>query len=68
VNTYHFGGGRPWVPDRQAMNGIFFILRMDCRWKALDATGICSGGLAHVRFQASREAGVVQKLFCCSLR
>ena len=43
VNTHRFGGGRPRVPDRTCANGIFYVLRTGCQWKALDATGICSG-------------------------
>lgn len=51
VNTHRFGGGRPRVPNRQCMDGIFFVLRTGCQWKALDATKICSGSTAHARFQ-----------------
>jgi len=57
-NTHRFGGGRPRVPDRQCMDGIYFVLRTGCQWKALDATGICSGSTAHSRFQEWVEAGV----------
>lgn len=67
VNTHRFGGGRPPVPDRKAMNGIFFVLRTGCQWKALDATGICSGSTAHSRFQEWTEAGVFQKLWAAGL-
>ena len=28
-------GGRPRMPDRQAMDAIFFVLRTGCPWKAL---------------------------------
>ena len=40
VNTHRFGDGRPRVPDRTCANGIFYVLRTGCQWKALDATGI----------------------------
>ena len=50
VNTHRFGGGRPRVPDLTCANGIFYVLRTGCQWKALDATGICSGSTAHLRF------------------
>ena len=36
------GCHRPRVPNRQAMNTIFFILRTGAQWNSLDATGICS--------------------------
>ena len=51
VNTHRFGGGRPRVPDRTCANGIFYVLRTGCQWKALDATNICSGSTTHLRFQ-----------------
>ena len=58
VNTHRFGGGRPRAPDRKCANGIFYVLRTGCQWKALDTTGICSGSTAHLRFQEWVEAGV----------
>jgi putative transposase len=58
VNTHRFGRGRPRVPDRQCANGIFYVLRTGCQWKALDKTGLCSGSTAHLRFQAWMAAGV----------
>ncbi len=51
-------GGRPPVPDRQALNGILFVLRTGCQWNALNATGICSSSTAHRRFQAWVKAKV----------
>ena len=63
VNTHRFGGGRPRVPDRTCANGIFYVLRTGCQWKALDATGICSGSTAHLRFQEWVSAGVFLELW-----
>ena len=63
VNTHRFGGGRPRVPDRTCANGIFHVLRTGCQWKALDATGICSGPTAHLRFQEWVAAGVFLELW-----
>ena len=63
VNTHPLGGGRPRVPDRTCANGIFYVLRTGCQWKALDATGICSGSTAHLRFQEWVAAGVFLKLW-----
>ena len=42
-NTHRFGGGRLRVPDKKAMEGIFFVLKTGVQWKALDVTGICFG-------------------------
>lgn len=63
VNRHRFGGGRPRVPDRQCANGIFYVLRTGCQWKALDTTGICSGSTAHLRFQEWVEAGMFLDLW-----
>ena len=63
VNTHRFGGGRPRRPDRDCLNGILFVLRTGCQWKALDATGICPGSTAHDRFQEWEQAGVFEKAF-----
>ncbi len=53
----------PGVPDRTCANGIFYVLRTGCQWKALDATGICSGSTAHLRFQEWAAAGVFLRLW-----
>ena len=63
VNTHPLGGGRPRIPDRTCANGIFYVLRTGCQWKALDATGICSGSTAHLRFQQWAAAGVFLELW-----
>jgi len=66
-NTHRFGGGRPRVPDRKAMDGIFFVLRTGCQWNALNETGICSSSTAHLRFQEWVQAGVFLSLWKLSL-
>ena len=45
------------------LDGIFFVLRTGCQWKALSATGICSSSTAHSRFQAWVQAGVFARLW-----
>jgi putative transposase len=45
------------------MKGILSVLKTECQWKALDATGICSGSTAHRRFQEWVKAGVFER-FC----
>ena len=57
VNTHPLGGGRPRVPDRTC-----YVLRTGGQWKALDATGSCSGSKAHLRFQEWTAAGVFLEL------
>lgn len=52
------GCHNPRVPDRRAMDAIFFVLRTGCQWNALNATGICSSSSAHRRFLEWTAAGV----------
>src|SRR6187455_1907985 len=52
------GCHNPRVPDRAAMDAIFFVLRTGCQWNALRETGICSSSSAHRRFQEWLAAGV----------
>ena len=51
------------MPDRQALDGIFFVLRTGCQWNALNETGICSSSTAHSRFQEWTQDGVFLKLW-----
>lgn len=62
-NTHRFGGGRPRVPDRKCADGIFYVFRTGCQWKALDETELCSGSTAHARFQEWEAAGVFLKFW-----
>jgi transposase len=54
------GCHNPRVPDRSAMDAIFFVLRTGCQWNALNATGICSSSSAHRRFLEWTQAGVFE--------
>lgn len=56
------GMTRPRVPDRDAMNAIFFVLKTGCQWNALNETGICSSSSAHRRFQEWTKKGVFKKI------
>jgi putative transposase len=55
------------VPDRKAMNGIFFALRTGYQWNALNETGICSSSTSHSRFQEWVKAGVFLELWKMAL-
>ncbi len=48
----------PQVPDRAAMDAIFFVLRTGCQWNALREPTLCLFSSAHRRFQEWAEAGV----------
>src|SRR3954454_21218509 len=52
------GCHNPRLPDRAAMDAIFFVLRTGCQWNALKETHICSSSSAHRRFQEWIQAGV----------
>jgi transposase len=54
------GCHNPRVPDRAAMDAIFFVLRTGCQWNALRETRICSSSSAHRRFQEWVAAGVFE--------
>jgi transposase len=56
-------GHNPRVPDRMAMDAIFFVLRTGCQWNALNGTGICSCSSAYRRFREWLEAGVFAQLW-----
>src|ERR1700736_4935667 len=67
VNTHPFGGGKPRTPDRVCMDGIFFVLRTGCPWKALNATLFCPSSTAHDRFQEWVQEGVFFEMWKAGL-
>lgn len=50
-------GGRPRMDDRKAMDGIFYVLRTGCQWKALPRS-LGASSTVHDRFQLWVEQGV----------
>lgn len=61
--SHRLGGHNPRVPDRDAMNGILFVLRTGCQWNALNGTGICSSSSTHRRFLEWTDAGVFEEFW-----
>lgn len=59
-------GGRPPVPYREVMNGIFYVLRTGCQWKAVPPE-FGSGSTLHRRFQQWVKRGVFRKLWQAGL-
>ena len=56
-------GGRPRVPDRAALAGIVFVLRIGCPWRFLPRElGCGSGSTFWRRLRDWQEAGVWEKL------
>ncbi len=57
------GCHRRRVPDRDALDGILFVLRSGCQWAALNQTRICSKSSAYRRFREWARAGVFEALW-----
>lgn len=54
--------GRPVVPFRHVMDGILYVLRTGCQWKALPRE-YGSASTCHRRFQAWVESGIFERLW-----
>lgn len=59
-------GGRPRLPLRQVADGIFYILRTGCQWKAVPPE-FGSGSSLHRYFQNWAERGVFRRLWRAGL-
>src|SRR6516162_3922763 len=59
-------GGRPPLPYRQVANGIFYVLRTGCQWKAVPKE-FGSGSTIHRYFQEWNEEGIFEELWKKSL-
>ena len=55
-------GGRPRMPDRPAMEAIFYVLRTGCQWKALPRS-LGAASTVHDRFQEWVRAGVFARMW-----
>lgn len=55
-------GGRPPLPLRQVADGIFYVLRTGCQWKAAPRE-FGSGSALHNYFQRWVQRGVFRKLW-----
>lgn len=58
----HPKGGCPYAPACQCMDGIFYVLRTGCQWKALPK-GFAAPSTVHLRFQQWRTAGVFERVW-----
>jgi transposase len=54
-------GGRPRLPARSVMDGIFYVLRTGCQWKAMPPE-FGSGSAVHAYFQEWQRLGVFHNL------
>jgi putative transposase len=55
-------GGRPRLPLRDVVTGVFYVLRTGCQWKAMPAQ-FGSGSAIHAYFQEWVQIGVFEKLW-----
>ena len=55
-------GRSPYIPARQCMDGIFYVMRTGCQWKALPK-GFAASSTVHLRFQQWRADGVFERLW-----
>ena len=56
------GQGRPGLPARQVLEGIFYVLRTGCRWKAVPREYGC-GSSIHRYFQEWLGAGFFDQIW-----
>ena len=54
--------GRPWRPARQVVDGVLYVLRTGCQWKAVPRD-FGSGSTLHRRFQRWVEQGVWEAMW-----
>jgi transposase len=54
-------GGRPPLPYRQVLDGIFYVLRTSCQWKAAPPE-FGSGSSLHRYFTRFTKRGLFKKL------
>jgi transposase len=67
TNTHPRGGGRKPTPPDRILRAIFFVLRTGLQWKALDATALCSGSVAHRAFQQWAAMGIFRQMWALAL-
>lgn len=53
-------GGRPRMPDRTALDAIFYLMRTGCQWRALPCA-LGASSTVHDRYQEWVEQGVFQR-------
>jgi len=61
------GGGRKPQDPRQVFEGILYVLRTGCQWKALPKSDFGSASAVHKYFLAWQAAGVFEQLWRASL-
>ena len=57
------GGGRKPIPYRRVFEGIVYVLRTGCQWKALPKERFGSASAVHKRFLEWEAAGLFENLW-----
>src|SRR5664279_2159137 len=57
------GGGRKALDSRRVFEGIVYVLRTGCQWKALPEERFGSASAIHARFLEWEKAGVFEALW-----
>ncbi len=60
------GQGRRPIPARKVLEGIFYVLRTGCQWKAVPRE-YGSGSTIHRRFQEWQRVGFFEKIWALAL-
>jgi len=63
----HPKGGRPWMDTRRALDGVLYVLRTGCQWRALPRE-YGPATTVHDRFQGWVADGALQRLWAACLR
>ena len=54
--------GRPWIDSRRIVDGVLYVLRTGCQWKAVPRE-YGSGSTVHRRFQRWVEEGIWEAMW-----
>ena len=65
--TRKAGGGRKPMPSRQVFEGIVYVLRTGCQWKALPFERFGSSSTIHAKFLEWEKAGFFDALWQAGL-
>ena len=60
------GQGRPPIPARKVLEGIFYVLRTGCQWKAVPKVYGCASSI-HRYYQEWVQAGFFQRIWALGL-
>ena len=62
IEEFRPTGGRSWTPPRRILDGVLYVLRTGCQWKAVPRE-YGAGSTLHRRFQRWVELGIWEALW-----